>query len=375
MPEARRTLSLHGKILAVAAAFMMTALDVAPAAAQSADACATRFHDELGEISAHQQARVSAAIAEVLKADPKLAGTWMFVKREDRLKARLAMRLANGPLTRDDKVCGQVTADRGGRVRCLKWIDKADAPAQPAPPPDLPATRDPPMSKGELALVSTLSRVVRSRGEFEEYDKNGRFYFLVTRTLEEIGEYLRQPLRPGLCSGATEMMSFYDDGFSPIRKRVDEFKRLTERAHDWITREARRLEVEENQTAGKSENVTPPQQGTDTPDAILAKVAQRHLTTDEASRIKQTDGLFPRLELFEDALSTPVTPKDEVESGTPSPVTTTDSKPSPVSLLRAIEAYAYADLAYTKSRNLDAAFKAMIQNVQDAHTKSCTCGD
>ena len=361
--------------------------------------CAARFHDALTKLSDTHLRELADARAALTAADGKLAGNWMFFKREDRLKARLAARLSDGPLTQGEMVCAQSTADRGGRVRCLKWVDKASAPARPIA--DVTAARDMPMAKAELALISQLTRIVRSRGLLEEFDRNGRFIFLVSRTSDEIGDYLRQPLRPGLCSGATEMMGFYDTSFAPMRKRVDEFRQLTETARSWVGREARRLESDEARAAGvvaeKSAPASTAAPDLRNPGEIMQAVARRHFGEAAASGIAAAPDLLTGLARFEDVLMTPEPPAATASATatvTAPPVAPTtvaattstnapsverapktEAPPSLVPLLRAIEAFAYADLAHGKVRRLDDAYTSLMRGVTDAHAKTCTCGE
>lgn len=362
-------------------AVALVSLCMAAHAAPQAD-CAQRFQEALGAIAQHELLAIGDARAALTTADAALAGTWMFVKRSDRLRARLAQRLADGPLTQGDKVCAQATVDRGGRIRCLKWVDKANAP--PRPSADLSRARDTHMSRSELALVSQLSRIVRSRGVLEEFDKNGRFSFLVSRTSDELGDYVRQQYRPGLCAGASEMMGFYDNALEPMRKRIEEFKRLVDSTRAWAGREAGRLDGGTSDTTSRSEK-TPLVD-------LLVIVARRHLGEILAARMAAAEGLVARLALFEDALMTPEPPPGD---GAPSPpaapasppvqsVTASSNAAGPaaatpepdlVPFLRAVEAVAYAELTHGKTLRLDAAYKALMRSVVEAHARTCTCSD
>lgn len=353
--------------------------------AVAAEDCAPRFQASLASLATAEFQRLEAAIAGVTRQDPTLPGTWMFFRRADRLKARLAARLQDGPLTRGDKVCAETTIDRGGRIRCLKWVDKSDAP--PRPIADLSGARDAPLAKGDLAQLNTLWRIVRAKGSLEEFDKNGRFFFLVTRSRDELGEYVRQPLRPGLCSGAPEVMGFYDSAFAPMRQRIDLFAKSAESARQWVGRELKRLETETASPAPS--NVSKP--GVDDSrivaastakttaivvgaDTALESIVRRHISEALADKIATAPNLIARLALVEDALATPAA---EAESSATTAATSSSGKATPniniVPALRALEALAYAELALARARHIDEGFKALMGGVTDAHRSACTC--
>lgn len=193
--------------------------DDGPPAARPRD-CAATYHRGLAEVREIAGTRLKDAVRRIRKGDHTLPGHWLFWRPEvAAIRRKLARaNVQSSVIVIEDRICTRTVIGRGGLIRCLKWEAK---PAGFKPPPPAPLTTktvEPLASKAELKALRGLTTFVRSRGVIGAFDRPGRHYQLTKRVLGEIRGYLKQPPRPTICTGAQEMLDFYQRQLAPLAR-------------------------------------------------------------------------------------------------------------------------------------------------------------
>ncbi len=346
-----------GVLSTAAASATERANDTRPAAD-----CASDFHARLNR-DVLSKAKATLEIADELREPIKsLPGHWLFWKG-GRVMARTAQqrRLLANPhfLQRAGRMCARAVLIRGGRVRCMKW---QTIPKDYVAPKPVLATVDPAspeISEAEYDIAASLTPRVLSRAALDELSFGSAFYHMAKRTSDELIRYASQPLRPALCSGATEMISFYRRQLIPLSSLARNAADLARQAHKAARSTAKfaltRL------TAGDGRIVMETGDEQDLRN-LLRQLISQVLGESEHKRLDQSSTLLEYLEGLAEML-------DDKRLAA-------FAKGSRTALLKALrnsEFAGYAELNHERIDRLDSGFRQALAAIGTSHATACTC--
>ena len=240
-----------------------------PASAEtSGAACSAAYHAALSEIRNVKGDALAGAVTALRASDPVLPGNWIYSR------ALFAKTTRQAGLIDQDRTC----TDRlkvAGRWRCLRFADAA-TPTEPELPSELDITPQP--SNDELRVLKAVADLVSGRGSVPDVGNNGRYTWLSQRATSDLRLYISQPPHPALCSGATEIVEFYDTALKPLQKRIDDVGELVKKA---------RLQSAIRVLAIAAENIAPPAEQSHTDPALATKIQADVTQQSEASKVSE----------------------------------------------------------------------------------------
>jgi hypothetical protein len=212
--------------------------------------CADKYHARLQAIADNEYRNLEAALATITSANAIVPEAWRFwlPVRPRGFSKRRRKDGTIRPIVYRGRVCADERTMRNGRPRCFKWDpatkERIAALTRYAPP------LDPAADRRERRDLRFLNDTIVSKGALSAFGEDGRFYWLVRRANEELGFYVRQDLKPGICRGVPVMMSFYAQQMKPLDDRIAYVETLAKRADARLAAQIKRLDQME---AGRRE--------------------------------------------------------------------------------------------------------------------------
>jgi hypothetical protein len=224
----------------------------------------------------------------------------------------------------------------------------------------------------ELASLRMLNDFVVAKTAIPEIGNNGRYNWMVARVAGDLKTYVSQAAHPALCTGAPQMLDFYQGEFQPLVKRIGDIGDLSRTVRGQV---AARLEDLAKLTPGAEVL------GVDTGYAgLILALSRQVVPADKSGAVANaTDGL-KRLEMAKAALldvanAATSEPAGEQPAPQQEPVVEPAVRDAIYAALRMIEAGLYADVFVEKYRVLEASILGTSRSIRGAHTKTCTCAD
>ena len=347
-----------------------------PATVPQDNACSVAYHEDLSRVRATNETILAKAHTSARAPNADYPGRWL-----------LSAELFPGPkkkitAQKADRVCAEPVI-RGGRQTCARWELK---PTGPQPITELSIASKP--TAGELASLRALNDLVVARTAIPEIGNNGRYNWLVARIAGDFKNYVTQAPHPALCSGAPQMLDFYQGELAPLAKRMTDVGEIGRTVRGHVA--ARLSELAK--LAPEAEALPASASYADLIVGLTGQITGK----DKAAALSAATIPLKRLELAKASLlenanaavlaaATAAASKDAaaaVSPGTEKPVTEKPATPSLPALndavyaaLRMVEAGVYADAYTEKHRTLDAALNGTSRAIRAAHTKSCTCAE
>ncbi|MGD9827392.1 MAG: hypothetical protein AB7E70_09415 [Hyphomicrobiaceae bacterium] len=366
--------------------------------------CSGDFHRSLVSIRDGKAAGMRPSLLTAKEGDRALPGRWLFWESNPR--ARLRSRAA----ARDGRPCEQWRGS-GRRKRCVRWGE--------APDPALKTADHGVPTKEEIALLAFLDGFVRSRGSIEDFGKRGRHAWITMRVSTDIRTFLTQGQHPALCTGAPEMLDYFEKRMGAFRTRGEAVASETAKAPALADLRIRlAYDVRKATPAPAVPSVAPAREPAKPADPsvptskapekpsstmIITGSTPRPATTTPAApaqppafslaepatppradaplvqKIAYVAGLFSPSEkarAVADAAS-PFAALAEAKAllggawvkDVPKPIVQ-----SSLAALRTLEAQAYAELFGREYKAVSVSFFGSIADIRAAHAKSCRCG-
>jgi hypothetical protein len=325
------------------------------------NACSAAYHTELSTARQRHDAALGNAHNASRVGETQLPGRWL-------LSADLFPSPKKKAMPKPERVCAEPVR-RGGRTMCAKWELKAATPvALTEVKIDLKPTA------GELASLKFLNDFVTARAAIPEVGNNGRYNWLVARVASDLRSYLSQPPHPALCSGASQMLDFYQGQLAPLIKRMADVDEQKSRIRSQL---AIRLSEISKQTTG----LEILQANASDADLVVA-LAGRILADSPLSSVSDEPTPLKRLDKIKSLLLDQMNALAPTEQGTSdTSKAKTSETVSPVArdeilaALRVVEAGVYAEMFDKKFTDLKKTLNTAVGDIRRAHAASCTCRD
>lgn len=315
-------------------------------------ACAARYHKALSEIRDGFARRVSVAHRFVHDADPELPGRWLF----SGLSA-FAMPTTVAGWSEDNKSC---VAPVSRRARCRRVVE--DVPRSP----DRLANPQP--TAEELRVLRSLAEFVKMRGAVRDRGKDRRPTWETQRVARELDAYLGQPAHPALCSGAIEVLDFYVGHLTGFRKYMKTIADLDAKARELARTRvaAANAAASPSPTAavGPSAPVLPIGTAVSSYPEMILEAGAGLLPVEQITPIAAETTALAMLTRAAEAMS--------LEAIREQPPLQRDMV---AAAFRVLEGGVYAEILLGRYRSLEGALLGMVEQIREAHTKSCTCAD
>ncbi|MFY0611789.1 MAG: hypothetical protein JXQ99_09720 [Hyphomicrobiaceae bacterium] len=326
------------------------------ALADTPASCSQRYHALLSSIVL-PKARATQTVADAMRIEvDEMPGYWQFWDGNG-ITARTAHQnrlLAVQQIDRaENRMCVRSILARGGRIRCMKW---KPIPAGYVPPPPVVPTVDPTkpeISPAERRIAARLATRVIGKGAFRELMHGRAFFHMAQRTTDELVAYASQPHRETMCTGAKELIGFYQRQLEPLSRKVTQ---------------AEQLQTETQVAAVATIRVALPDENTATPSgspdfaALLGTLLLPVLNKDDHIIVTASGDPLRVLTQARDLLN------DQRFEAMPK------NRRGPLrKALRNIEFALYADYNLRRLRQLNRSYEATFKAIGDAHGRSCSC--
>lgn len=302
---------------------MMAGLLTLAVPADAREACAGAFHNALTTIRSERAPSLSGLPQRLSTIDASWPGRWLFA---------------------------------GGIAIPAKRNNAAVKPtiAQSAPA----ATTETDPTDDERRVAGFLGEFVEARGALPEFGPNGKWTWLLTKASSELRGYMGQTLHPALCTGAPEMMDFYNTEFSRLKRRSDDAQEMAASAREILAYRHKTWQA----TIATTDTVKP------TPQPMLTMIKA---VADWILNSSGADAVAVEANILAALAQTKASLPGEGASGKSTPY----QYRAALALLRALELAVYAELVVERYQPLNVGLFATTGDIRTAHNRSCTCAE
>ncbi|MGI9385352.1 MAG: hypothetical protein ACR2PO_19550 [Methyloligellaceae bacterium] len=309
--------------------------------------CAGAFHTDIAKLRDSRVERMMPVLKAGRTQDRARPGRWLF----------------RPPITvaRTRRVCRrwQRVWDQWQwrwRSRCTRWVRVNKT-----------AKRGAGLSKSDAKIFRFARGFVVARGSDPELSTKRHYGWVSHRVATDLGGYLKQERHPAICTGAIELVGYFDQRMGDVRTRADKIA--------GYARDARKLAVDKLEAARETKRSDPgghpgwgamplglSHQNTASPlKNFVVEIAMLVGQEQLLERVKAADDAFAALRAVKElwktaAKSLPATIRSKLETA-----------------LAAIEAADYLDMVDGHYRNIAETIGGSLTAIRSAHTKHCRC--
>ncbi|KAB2850418.1 MAG: hypothetical protein F9K44_04965 [Hyphomicrobiaceae bacterium] len=341
--------------------------------------CAGSFHRQLGEVRKASLESLPAALKAATTTDPGQNGQWLFQDRSEPVPVSdprkqgkptsrpEAIELVSAEFT-NETVEERYCQSKNGAGDCVAWAMRTvqkRVPVDPFAPPPPGVARD--LARQERAVLALADQLVRAGGVIADLAPTGRFGWVTARVSADLKTFAAQPLRPAICTGAAELLDYFNANLVALSKQA---KSLQEAVN--VAREIAAIRVGALPSDLKSVGAEPPSLAL--PEtasaavsgkplaALVGEIADRLLPVEEAKSVRQADTPLAALVALKSRLD-----------ARPEPVASDGARRLLVVTLRTLEAAARIELAEGKFTAVETGLVGSIAAMKLAQTKACVC--